>query len=259
MSNSDSMLLAPWEEKQDGAFTVFSVGGDNHCRAIINAVAAHYHRLSGKAPVTEESLRELADKSITLITTGENMLGAKMLKSQQGRVVVTGDGRLGLLPKGARSKGSYLRASNVLDFFNGYCPDVAQKSVDDVRAHFPQLREITQERLEQLPQDRSETITFAAFGTWQLPGETPCYDTWILASEYDRENDIVDGGVLLCRPDSGFSEHGSQFGRHLTHAYTMGEVVGFEPISFGEALELCDLDHDEAVARIFPTGAALAA
>ena len=55
-------------------------------------------------------------------------------------------------------------------------------------------------------------------------------------------------GVLIIRPEHGFSEHGSTYGQELLRAG--GEVVGFQPMTFGQALDLCGQDYEQALAAV---------
>jgi hypothetical protein len=86
------------------------------------------------------------------------------------------------------------------------------------------------------------------FGSNPLFGATDCL--WLIG-EYWPEDDICDRNVLLIRPEFGTSEHGSCYGRDLLRNRALGEVVGFEPIPFDQAIKLCNLDFDEALARVF--------
>jgi hypothetical protein len=184
---------------------------------------------------------------------GETMFGAGVVKAQEGTIFAgSSPNTLGILPKRARRKGFRVNPEKVIDVFPGYDTAAAQKSIDAVRAHFPAVTEITRERLEQLPEydGSDQEITLCAFGTWHMPDGTAT-DAIQLIATYDRENDICDGGVLLIRPERGISEHGSCYGNQIQRQF--GEVVGFEPISFKRAIELCDMDFDEAYASIIPT------
>lgn len=260
MSGSTN-LLSPWEEKEADTSTpgirsfTISVQGDGHAQAIINAVVDNYEALSGRPKPTLEDLQEMMDEKVTLVQAGETQFGAGLLKAQEGRLVDgQKEGTVGIMPKGARSKGFRINPDRILDVFPGYATARAKAMVDAVRAHFPLVTEITRERLEQLPEydydgDTAQEITLCAFGTWRMP-EGTASDAIQLIATYDRENDICDGGVLLIRPEIGFSEHGSCYGHQIMHNF--GEVVGFEPITFKRALELCDMDFDEAYAAVIP-------
>lgn len=261
MSNADTDLLDAWEEKRDESnpgWVRITVGGSGHCKAIMNAVVAHYNELSGRERPTLEQLEASVGEKVTLVYSGENMLGAGLLKAREGRLFGGSNGGVSILPKGARRNGYRVNPDQVLDMLPGYATAKAREIVEDVRKHYPVLTEITTERLSQLPAydgDRDQPITLCAFGTWRMP-DGAATDSIQLIATYEKEDDICDGGVLLIRPEFGFSEHGSCYGTQITRDF--GEVVGFKPISFKEAIELCDLPFDEAYARVIPNAPVLA-
>ena len=247
MSAGSHTLMVSWEERQDGVFRVFSPGGDGHSTALLNAVRGNYNRLLEREQPTEEDLALLDGKKVTLIQWGENALGGGVLKAEEGTIIVISDGQIALLPKGVRSKGWRINPDKVLDVLPGYCAGVASERVAEVRSYYPELREITPERLREVPTN-SNTISMCTFGTWALPDCTAT-DAVQLIHEYLPSDDIVES-VLLIRPQHGFSEHGSCYGRQIMRSF--GEVVGFKSISLSEAMDLCNMDFDEAVAQIMP-------
>lgn len=260
MSDASTTLLAPFEEKpmDDSvpgvrSFTI-SVQGDGHCQAIVNAVVGHYNRITGREHPEYQDLLRLMGEKVTLIMCGETMFGAGLVKAQEGTIFAgSAPETIGLLPKRSRRNGFRVNPERVLDVFPGYCTAKAQEMVDRVRSYFPAVTEIDRARLEQLPEydgERDQEITLCAFGTWNMP-DGAATDAIQLIATYDREDDICDGGCLLIRPEIGFSEHGSCYGRQITSSF--GEVVGFQPITFARALELCDVPFDEAFKAIIPT------
>jgi len=243
-------LLTAWEEQEEeteGAFRVvrIAVGGDAHVRAILDAVVHSYNFLAERERPSEEDLQLLVGSKVTLVQAGSNMFGGGLLNAQEGKLFES-TGGLGILPKGARSKGFRVTPSKVLDVFPGYATADAVEMVSKVRAHFPKLTPLTQERFRELPFE-SETLSLCMFGTYRMP-DTDCPGSIYLASNYMAEDDILEGVVLL-RPGHGFSEHGSVWGQQILR-FSMGEVVGFEPISFAEGIHLCDLDFEEAYEQI---------
>lgn len=256
MSDAETTLLAAWEERREGSFVTISLAGDGHCAAIVNAVNGHYNRISGRPKPTYEDLYDLIGEKSTLLVGGQNQFGASMIKAREGTIFAAAGGQLGHLPKRKRTNGIRVNVDSVLDVFPGYATEQAARHVSEVRAHFPQLTKITQERLDAMPA-QSETLSLCIFGTYRLPDSTAT-DALILMAEYDKENDIIDTGVLLIRPECGISEHGSQYGRNILNG-AFGEVVGYEPISFREGIELCNVDFDEAYARVIPHAPTLAA
>ena len=256
MSAGQTNLLTSWEEQEEsleGGFRVtrISIGGDRHAMAILAAVVEQYNFLAERPRPSEDDLHLLVGNKVTLVRTGENMVGGGLFVAQEGKLFATPSG-LGILPKGARSKGFRVQPEKVLDVFPGYDTDSAIEVVGRVRSYFPQVRQLTQERLEEMPSQYGETshaLGLCLFGTYRMPDGHQT-DALVLMGEYDKENDIVDGGVVLLRPSVGVSEHGSAYGRDLLHTHVLGEVVGYEPISFAEGIELCNLEFEEAYRRV---------
>lgn len=251
-------LLTSWEEKEEDrgdGFIVrsFSIGGDRHSMAILAAVVDRYNDLTQRPKPTEENLYDLLLQKVTLVQTGENMLGGGLLVAQEGKLFSGSQGGFGILPKGARSKGYRVRSDKVLDVFHGYATEQAVELAKFVRSHFPQVKPLTQERLRELPTN-SETLSLCMFGSYRMPDSTQT-DALYLASEYWPEDDILEGIVLL-RPETGVSEHGSAYGRQFVNGL-FGEVVNFEPISMAEGFHLCELDFEEAYEQV--VGKAVAA
>lgn len=248
---SQTNLLTSWEEREEsleGGFKVTRIhfGSDRHMMAIVAAVVEQYNFLAQRPRPSEDDLHLLVGNKVTLVTTGENMLGCGLLTAQEGKLFTTASG-FGILPKGARSKGFRVNPDKVLDVFPGYDTASAAEMAKRVREHFPQVRQFTQERLNELPTN-SETLSLALFGTYAMPWGKQT-DALYLASEYCPTDDIVEGVVLL-RGEKGVSEHGSRYGDQLLYHDTLGEIVGFEPISFAEGLHLCELDFEEAYEQV---------
>lgn len=250
MSNGTN-LLTSWEEVEeewgDGHRIVrFTLNGDPHAAAICDAVADHYNALAARPRPTRDDLELLIGEKVTLIQVGGNMMGAGVIAEQEGKLFHGSGDTLGILPKGARSKGYRVDPDKVLDVLPGYSAADAAEMVRRVRDHFPKLKPLTQERLNGLPSN-SETLSLCVFGSYRMPDSTAT-DALYLLSEYMREDDIVEG-VLLIREEHGFSEHGSVWGRTLVGG-RFGEVVGFEPISFAEGIHLCNLEFEEAYGQV---------
>lgn len=252
MSDAMTTLISSWGEREredlgDGMFAVKLTAGEPHTWAIYNAVLDRYNAITGRPRPREDDLANLLGQKVTLVKNGENMLGGGMIVAHEGTLTIGSSGSPIIIPKRARNRGFKIDYDRLLDVIPGYSTAKAQALVDEVRSHFPTLRPLTQERLNKLP-ERSETLTLCVFGSYRMPDST-CSDAIVLASEYDAENDIVDGGVVLLRPEHGVSEHGSVYGQNLLRGH-FGEVVGYEPITFRDALHLCDLDFDEAFALL---------
>ncbi|HSE44245.1 MAG TPA: hypothetical protein VLA89_02840 [Gemmatimonadales bacterium] len=249
MKAGQTNLLTAWEEKEEhfstGTVVRIAVGGDRHQTAILSAVADRYNVLAERPKPTVEELEALVGQKVTLVETGENMFGGGLLVAQEGKLL-SGSYGFGILPKGARTKGFKVQSERVLDVFPGYATEEAVQLVGKVRRHFPQVSELTYDRLKELPTN-SETLGLCMFGSYRMPDSTQT-DALYLASEYWPEDDIVEGVVLL-RPEHGTSEHGSAYGRQFVQG-NFGEVIGYEPISFAEGLHLCNLDFEEAYDQI---------
>jgi len=235
-----SIVESPRDSSTPGV-TMISISGEPYASAIVNAVAANYHRITGRKKPTEENLQELIGEKVTLILSGENLLSAGMIVAREGRIF---EGRRGLaiLPKGKRSNGYSIDPERVLDVFPGWVSNVAEANVTAVRNCYPELVNLTQKRLEQLPHD-SDMCSLALLESNRTFGGADCIR---LIGEYWPEDDICDTSVLLIRPEFGTSEHGSCYGQELLRNRALGEIVGFEPISFAEAIHLCEIDFDEA-------------
>jgi hypothetical protein len=142
--------------------------------------------------------------------------------------------------------GDLLKPETVLDLEPGFDGvPILKERVNAVRAAFPRVQPLTEERLAQLP-SRSNTCTQAVFATYRMPDGPAPASIWLL-EDYLAEDDIVEG-VLIIRPEHGGSEHGSVFGKDLIRMG--GEVLNFTPMSLREALGLCSVDHEQALARV---------
>ena len=247
MSNVTILTSLVEERESASGITMVKLSGEPHAAAIVNAVASNYDRFSGRPRVTQQTLEEMVGQKVTLVQRGENMLAAGMIVAQEGKLFESSRG-LGILPKGKRTKGYRVDPDKVLDVFEGWVVDDVAQFVAEIRgAHYPELRNLTQERLEQLPRDSSE-CSLAVFGSNPAWGAPDCL--WLIG-EYWPDDDICETNVLLIRPEFGTSEPGSCWGADLLRNRAIGEVVGFEPISFSEAIELCNIDFDEAIERVF--------
>ena len=250
-----TLLTSIVEEEMYGTpgLRSFKLSGEPHAAAIVGAVTANYHRITGRERPNEETLTALIGEKVTLILGGENMLGSGMLVGREGRLFPGSRGGVAILPKGKRSKGYVVDPSRVVDVLPGWDIAQAQANVAEVRSRYPLLRNLTQERLNSLPRN-SETCSLAVFGAHPFGGA----DCLWMIGEYWPEDDICDTSVLLIRPEFGTSEHGSVYGQELLRMRQVGEVIGFEPIPFADAIKLCSLDFDEAFETVMCTAGALA-
>jgi len=249
MSSATTLLtsLVESEETLDSGIRVtrFNAGGEPAAKAIVNAVAANYHRLTGRDRVDDDTFEERIGEKVTLVLTGENIVGAPLIVAQEG-TLFEGSSGVAVLPKGKRKHGLRVDASKVLDVIDGYQAELARYQVDKAREQLPTLRNLTRERLLELPgENAGDTCTLAVFGTHPLFDAPDCL--WLIG-EYWPDDDIVEKCVLLIRPEHGVSETGSIYGRELL-AFPAGEVVGFHPIPFRDAAELAQLDYDVAFVR----------
>jgi len=250
MSDAETILLTSWENEEIhdeayGATVIKLSAGDPHQRALFYAVRDRWNALTGRNRPTAEDLEALRDQKVTIVRHGENMLGGEMLKAIEGTILMH-DGKVAMIPKRGRTKGHYVPVDKVLAVYPGYCAKDVQATANAVRETFPKLQRLTQERLNAMPEVMPEggLLTLCVFGSYRMP-DGVASDALVLMGEYDAENDIVDGGVVLLRPEHGVSEHGSVYGRYLL-SWDMGEVLNYEPITFARALELCDLPFDRA-------------
>jgi hypothetical protein len=244
-----SIVETRGEGREEG-LTFVNLSGEPHASAIVNAVAGNYERLTGRPKPGLDHLEAMVEQKVTLVLSGDTMLGGGVIVGREGKLFESQRGGVGILPKGKRTKGYWVDPSKVLDVFTGYAADEAASVVAEARAQYPELVNLTQERLEQLPgEDQGSDLSLALFGTHPLFGATDC--VWLIG-EYWPEHDICDRSVLLIRPEFGVSEHGSSYGADLRSFRAIGEIVGYEPISYSDAIGLCDLPFDEAIARVNP-------
>lgn len=229
----------------------FSPHGDPHATAVVAAVLADYSEVTGRPIVTDAGLRELHGSKVTLLRTGENMFGATSVQAAEGTIFVTGRDVLAYLPKGKRTSGFRLSAEQVLDVEVGYNKtDVLRQRIEQVKARYPVVEELTQEHLLALPEEAPSPaqIGLVVFGTWRGPAGNSPGAVWCLHS-YIPEDDIVEG-YLIVRPEDGDSEHGSIYGRQLLQFG--GRVVNPPALSFAECFDLGALPYAEALARFAP-------
>lgn len=223
----------------------FCLSGEGFQRRIVDAVNSAYPRPENLA----ETLADLDGKPVTVLRGGSSAFGATSISAWEGKLF---KGGTSILPKGKRKNGYKLDADKVLDVIPGYGHvDELQTRLDAVRAKFPQVQELTSERLAELPDETDDgtrpPCTLAVFGRVELPGQPPCLDAVWLIHTYIADADIAEG-VLYLRPESGFSEHGSIYGKQLQDFG--GEILNFAEVTLADALDLIDVDHDEVLQRI---------
>jgi len=205
-------------------------------------VAAVRHAYPNIQDVTE-TLAALDGQKVTILQESANTFGASMLTAWEGTLFKDGQA---LLPKGKRTKGYRVDVSRVLDIVPGYRVGVFRHNVDAVRARYPEIRELTRERLESLP-NRGSNCTLGVFGSMELQGANRCYDAVWLIHSYISGDDIAEG-VLYVRKDAGYSEHGSIYGTQLEQMG--GEIIGDISISLQDSLDMIDLDHDDMLRKV---------
>ncbi len=235
------------EDHGGGSAVCFSLSGEPHAAAIVDAVAADYTRRTGRPEITPDLLDAHVDRKVSVLRVSRNMMGAASILAEEGRVF-RGSRGPALLPKGKRAYGWSLNPAGMLDVEPGYggIPTLAER-VASVQATLPDLRPLTPERLCQLP-TRGATCSLAVFGTWPMPDVRAAGAIWLLHS-YLPDDDIAEG-VLLLRPEHGVSEHGSVYGRQLLRVG--GEITGAPALPLSAALELTSADYDVALAVIRP-------
>ena len=254
-------LLTSWaepekEDRGNGMWSTTITAGEPHDKAIFEAVVDRWHSVLGRPKPSQESFADLIGQKVTVLTVGENFIGGRLLAAREGRVFASGPG-YAILPKGSRNNGFVLDARKIHDVLPGWAAADAAEMVRKVRSTFPTLKALTQDRLLELPPS-SNTLDLCLFGTYRMPDGQQS-DAIVLAGEYSgEEDDIVDGGVCLLRPEVGVSEHGSFYGRDLLRLHVLGEVVGYQPISFAEGLALCELPFDAAYERLLGNCVAVA-
>ncbi len=191
-----SVVEAPAEPGNVPGITVtrISVSGERHAACIVEAVAGAYPRLDDPAA----ALRALDGQKVTVLRYGENMLGAGMIFTEEGTLF---NGGIALLPKGKRRNGHRLSADSVLDVVPGYDHAALAARVAAVRAQFPEVRELTNERVAALPVD-SAHCTLAVFGRWRMPDVVGTDAVWLLSGFLPDET-RSSRGCCSCGPTSG--------------------------------------------------------
>lgn len=247
-----SMTQEPVESGPGSTVIRLTPGGDPPHAALVDAVIDRWQFGDEVAHMTdsdkEDELRARADEKVTVITWGENMFGARMIKAHEGRVKDVG-GRLAWMPKGARTRGFYLNAGKVLAWYDGWNTDLAAEGNRIVTEFFPKLEPLTLDDLLALPSSSDERNhpKLAVFGTNPIFEAPSC--VWLIGS-YDPDDDIVDDSVLLIDSRFGVSEHGSSYGQQLLR-FPVGVITGWKGCTFREALRLCDVSHEEALRTVF--------
>ena len=245
MPGTDSVVLTSVTERPeeaDGAFAVvrIDVGGDPGEAATIRRVIDDYASVTGRAAPDAAAMCALADRQVSVLMHGANMLGAPLVTAECGRVFVTRAGHPALLPKGSRKNGIRLSEDKVLDIEDGYGSIAPlRERVRAVRGHYPSgFEPLTEERLRSLPRERSGTVGLVLFGT--LPGFGVAGAIWLL-TDYEPDDDIANG-VLVVPPGAATSEHGSVWGRDLFGRYSV--VPSFRACTFGDAVGWCGIEHE---------------
>jgi hypothetical protein len=233
--------------------TEYSPAGEPPAIAIVDAAIADYHQVTGRPQPTPGDLHALARSQVrgtpvTLLRESENMFGAPLIQAVEGRLFLGLNDQLGLLPKRARTEGVAISAGSILDLEAGYGATQAMRTrVEAVRSSLPQLTDLTRQDLLTLPVRAPDPapIALAVFGTWQLPDVLSPGAIWLLHS-YDPDDDIADG-VLLVRPEHGYSEHGSVAGKVLPGFG--GRILNPPALTLETAMDLTDLPYPQALAR----------
>lgn len=247
-----SSIVETTEDDRGISIVSFSLTGEPYAAAMVDAVRADYHGVTGRAPVTEAELVGLNGRKVTLLRTGESMYGAGSIQFDEGTIFLGTGGVPAYLPKGKRTKGLRLRPEGLLDIELGYGKgsQLAER-VAKVKATFPEVEKLTRDHLLALPEEAPSPaqIGLVVFGTWPGPDVRSPGAIWLLHS-YMPDDDIAEG-YLLVRPEDGVSEYGSIYGRQLLRVG--GRVVNPPAMSFAEAMDLGALDYHKALAQI--TGA----
>lgn len=239
---SSTTVLDSYDKKTsvESGFTVtsFMLSGSPHKAAIVKAVNEVYPR-----PTVDWA--SLITRKVTLLLGGENVVGANSINIEEATLYPSNSGGIAYLPKGKRTKGFKLNPDRVLDYVEGYNGQAELiRRVEEITAKLPRLTELTQERLNSLS-GRGNTCTLAVFGHFRL--DNPSEQALWLIHSYIKEDDIAEG-VLIVPAFAGFSENGSSFGKDLLRVG--GEIVGFQPVSFKEAISWTDWDHADVLAEV---------
>lgn len=222
----------------------FCLSGEVWAATVVDAVRENYHTMTGRDVITQDHLLALAGTKVTLLQAIDGVMGHVAIIARQGTLFVGSRGPA-IRPKGAQKTGYSLGQANVLDMEIGYNKtEILRDRVTTVRAHFPQTEKLRQSDFDALP-SRSNTCSLAVFATAPMP-DGKIFGALYLCHSYIRGDgaDIVEN-VMICPPGPWYSEHGSMYGKDLLRIG--GKVVGFEPISFKEALDMCDRPYGEVL------------
>lgn len=244
MTDHDTDLLTGLVKHDTDYGYSLSLSGEPHMNAVVDAVAAHYHRVTGRDPVTPEVIDSLVHQKVTLLRHVAGTFGHQAITAIPG-TLFQGSRGVGLLPKGKRKNGYSVSAMNLLDLELGYNGTARlSQRVDTVRSVFPETAPLTQDDLLALP-SRGNTCSLAVFGTYPFMGDRVPATVWLCHSYLRGDADIVEN-VMLINPAFGTSEHGSCYGSDLRRMQ-VGKVVGFKPITFAQAVELTDAPYEDAL------------
>ena len=233
------------EYADDGTYTV-NLSGEPHARGLVEAAAASWNRVTGRKRPDTPDLEAMIGYQATIVGPRPLAFGGSDLYAIEGRIGIprSNDGLM-IVPKGSTKKGYLIPPRSVIDLFDGYGgTEAAVELTAQVQSALPELKPLTQERLEQLPRADTDEVTLAVYGTngnWGAPESL-----WLFTTYWDVD-DILDREILLVPPAYATSEAGSMFGRDLLRM-NVGEVVGFEPLPWPAAYDLTMVaDHHEAV------------
>ncbi len=242
MNLLSSITETPIEEESGSGFTVMriSIGGEPHGRAIVDAVNAAYPRIEDPTAALD-AIGE--GGKFTVIRGGENQFGASGISADEGKLFRSRQSDdWAYLPKGKRTQGYRIEPAKVLDVLPGWDIPGAGRRVADVRATFPQVRELTAERLREL-HSNCNTCSIAVFGTLRFGQGVPGA-IWLLHEGMASE-DIVEGYLFVPPNAEACSEHGSAYGRDLINMG--GEVMDFAPMHMKD---VCDMEYADVLAAI---------
>jgi hypothetical protein len=235
-------------DRRPRAVNSYHLRGEPTARAIVEAVAADYRTTNHPSAPETVDLTPFVGHHVTVLVTTRNAFGAPAIATAEGRLTSSRRNAFGLVRRGRSGKEIQLDPLGVLDIEIGHRDTgVFAARVQTTRRRYPRrLEPVTRDHLLALPEQAPDParIALVLFGTWPTPEGASPGALWLLHS-YLRDDDIAEG-VLLLRPEHGYSEHGSAYGRHLL-SLNAGVVCDPPALTLDDALDLTSQPYEDAL------------
>lgn len=191
---------------------------------------------------------------VTILQRGETMLGATVLTAYEGRLWHRPGLELAMLPKGKRNHGFRIEPGKIIDVVPGFGgAEALYEKADALFDAAPALSELTKEDLASLPDyevnDGPTPVPMVLFGATSTPMGRPPGAMWFV-TDYDPENDIVNGYWRAPEASGLDSESSSAYGKDLFGRFAKAEVR--EGLTLADAIEIGEMSDLEAFAAVRP-------